>query len=325
MRRRDLGSLLAGTAVSATFAAGAEPKTTRVIGWLSGVAPESYAPFVAAFRSGLAETGYNEKANLAIEYRWAEDRPERLAELAEDLVRRNVEVIVAGGGSPGVAKKTTATTPIVFVIGTDPVAAGIVASLNRPGGNVTGVSFLTGELMPKRLQLLRELIPNAKTIAMLVNPNTRGGASFIAPVKEAAAEMGLQLELLEARSDRDFAPAFANLAELRADGLLVSTDPLFTERRDELVGLAAHYAIPASYAWREFVISGGLMSYGASIADAYRQAGIYAGRILNGERPAGLPVLQPTRFELVINVKTANTLGLTVPPLIMAQADEVIE
>jgi putative ABC transport system substrate-binding protein len=187
------------------------------------------------------------------------------------------------------------------------------------------VSFLTGELMPKRLQLLRELIPNAKTIAMLVNPNTRGGASFIAPVKEAAAEMGLQLELLEARSDRDFAPAFANLAELRADGLLVSTDPLFTERRDELVGLAAHYAIPASYAWREFVISGGLMSYGASIADAYRQAGIYAGRILNGERPAGLPVLQPTRFELVINVKTANTLGLTVPPLIMAQADEVIE
>jgi putative ABC transport system substrate-binding protein len=288
VRRRDLGNLLAGTAISAAsapFAAGGEPKTIRVIGWLSGVSPESYAPFVAAFRSGLAETGYDEGANLGIEYRWAEDRPERLPELAEDLVQRNVEVIVAGGGSPGVAKKTTATIPIVFVTGTDPVAAGIVASLNRPGGNVTGVSFLTGELMPKRLQLLRELIPNPKTVAMLVNPNTRGGGSFIASVKEAAADMGLQLELLDARSDRDFAPAFARLVELRADALLVSTDPLFTERRDELVDLAAHHAIPASYAWREFVISGGLMSYGASIADAYRQAGIYAGESSTASDP----------------------------------------
>jgi putative tryptophan/tyrosine transport system substrate-binding protein len=273
----------------------------------------------------LNDAGYVEGSNLAVEYRWAEDHRDRLPGLAEDLVHRKVEVIVAGGGAPGFAKAATAAIPIVFVTGTDPVAAGIVRSFNRPGGNVTGVSFLTGELMPKRLEILHEMVPGVGTIAMLVNPGTRGNAELTASVKDAAAQLRLQLPILEARGAGDFEVAFARLAELHAGALLVSTDPLFTERRSELVSLAARYGVPASYAWREFVAAGGLVSYGASIAGAYRQAGFYAGRILNGDKPADLPVLQPATFELVINLNTAKALGLTVPPSILARADEVIE
>ena len=324
MRRRDLLLLLA-TVMMAARAVRAQQKAMRLIGFLNSVSPETYTPFVAAFRAGLNDAGYVEGSNLAVEYRWAEDHRDRLPGLAEDLVRRNVEVIVVGGGAPSIAKAATATIPIVFVMGTDPVAAGIVTSFNRPGGNVTGVSFLTGELMPKRLEILHELVPSVTTIAMLVNPSTRGSAQVIAAVKDAASQLGLQLPVLEARAASDFEAAFARVAELHAGALLVSTDPLFTERRDELVGLAARYAVPASYAWREFVAAGGLISYGASITGAYRQAGVYAGRILNDDKPADLPVVQPAIFELVVNLKTAKELGLTLPPSILARADEVIE
>jgi putative ABC transport system substrate-binding protein len=324
VRRRDLLLLLCSV-TTIPHALRAEQKAMRLIGFLSGVSPETYTPFVAAFRSGLNDAGYVEGSNLAVEYRWAKDHRDRLPALAEDLVRHNVEVIVAGGGAPGIAKAATTTIPIVFVIGTDPVAAGIVASFNRPGGNLTGVSFLTGELMPKRLEILHELVPGVGTIAMLVNPGIGGSAQLTAMVKDAAAQLGLQLPILEVRVAADFEAAFARLAEVHAGALLVSTDPLFTERRAELVSLAARYGVPASYAWREFVAAGGLVSYGASIAGAYRQAGVYAGRILNGDKPADLPVIQPATFELVINLSTAKALGLTVPPAILARADEVIE
>jgi putative tryptophan/tyrosine transport system substrate-binding protein len=318
-RRRELIALFGGTTIGWPPTARAQQKAMRTIGSLSGVSPESYAPFFAAFRLGLSDTGYTEGSNLVIEYRWAQDHPDRLPALAEDLVARNVEVIFASGGSPQVAKNATATIPIVFVAAGDLVAAGLVASFSRPGGNVTGVNIFTTELIPKRLQILHQFIPGVTTIAMLV-PRAE---SFIAAVTDAAAKMGLQLRILETRTERDFAPAFAKLAQLRAGALLVSTDPLFTEHRDELVALAARYAIPASYAWREFVVAGGLISYGASLAGAWRQAGIYVGRILKGDKPADLPVEQPTKFELVINLNTAKALDLTIPPSILA--DEVIE
>jgi putative ABC transport system substrate-binding protein len=325
-RRTFIGgsaAILAGPLVFAN--AVAQQKATRVIGFLSGVSPDRYKPFVAALLSGLNDTGYSEESNLAIEYRWAEDHPDRLPALAEDLVRHNVEVIIAGGGSPGIAKAATATIPIVFLTAGDPVQAGLVGSFNRPGGNLTGVSFLTGELLPKRLEILHDLVPGAARIAILVNPGTRGYGGFTAAAQDAAATLGVELSVLEAHAPGDFEPDFAKLADLKAGALLVSTDPLFTEHRDELVALAARYAVPASYAWREFVVAGGLISYGASIAGAYRQAGVYAGRILNGQKPADLPVVQPAIIELVVNLKTAKALRLTVPPAILARADEVIE
>jgi putative ABC transport system substrate-binding protein len=312
MHRRRFIALLGG-AIALPCVAAAQQKAMRLIGFLSGVSPETYTPFVAAFRAALNDSGYVEGSNLAVEYRWAEDHPDRLPGLAEDLVRRNVEVIVASGGSPGIAKAATATIPIVFVSAIDPVASGSVKSFNHPGGNATGVAFLTAELMPKRLEILHDLVPGVRTIAMLVNPSTPGSAGPAAAVKDAATKLGLQLPLIEARAAGDFEAAFARVAELHAGALLVSTDPLFTERRDELVGLAARYAVPASYAWREFAVAGGLVSYGASIAGVYRQAGVYVGRILNGDKPADLPVVQPATFELVVNLKTANALGLTVP------------
>jgi putative ABC transport system substrate-binding protein len=326
MRRRELIALFGGIATGWPLAVRAQQKAMRMIGSLSGVSPETYAPFFAAFRSGLSDAGYTEGSNLAIEYRWAQDHPDRLPALADDLVRRNVEVIFASGGSPLVAKHATATIPIVFVAAGDLVTTGLVASFSRPGGNVTGVNIFTTELVPKRLEILHELVPDVTTIASLVNPSTPGEVeSFIAAVRDAAAKMGLQLRILETRTERDFEPAFAKLAQLRAGALLVSTDPLFTERRDVLVALAARYAVPASYAWREFVVAGGLISYGASLAAAWRQAGIYVGRILNGDKPADLPVVQPALFELVVNLKTAKALGLTIPQLLLGRADEVIE
>jgi len=323
MHRRRFIALLGG-AIALPCVAAAQQKAMRLIGFLSSVSPETYTPFVAAFCAGLNDAGYVEGSNLAVEYRWAEDHPDRLPGLAEDLVRRNVEVIVSSGATLGIAKAATATIPIVFVSATDPVASGIVTSFNHPGGNATGVGFLTVKLLPKRLEILHELVPGVRTIAMLVNPGTTG-TGLTAAVKDAAAKLGLELPLIEARAAGDFEAAFAKVAELHAGALLVSTDPVFTERRDELVGLAARYAVPASYAWREFVVAGGLVSYGASIAGVYRQAGVYVGRILNGDKPTDLPVVQPATFELVVNLKTAEALGLIVPLSILARADEVIE
>jgi putative ABC transport system substrate-binding protein len=316
-------TVLAGAAAY-PLTVGAQQKATRVVGLLNGASPESYATFIAAFRSGLNDTGYTEGRNLAIEFRWAQDHPDRLPALAADLVSRDVEVLVATGGSVLAAKKATATIPIVFVAPGDPVASGLVASFNHPGGNVTGVLILTGELIPKRLQLLHELVHGTTIIAMLVKP-TAAAEFFAAAAQEAAVTMGLQLPIIEAKAARDFEPAFARVAELGAGALVVGTDPLFIEHREQLVALAARYAVPASYPWREFVAAGGLISYGSSISGAYRELGLYAGRILNGDKVGDLPVAQPTRFELVVNLKTATALGLTVPPSIRAAADEVIE
>jgi putative ABC transport system substrate-binding protein len=323
MRRRELIALLGGAAIGWPFASRAQQRATHLIGFLSGVSPDRYKPFVAALLSGLNDAGYSEGRNLTVEYRWADDHPDRLPALAADLVRRNVQVIVAGGGSPKVAKAATATIPIVFLTGADAVQTGLVESFNRPGGNLTGVSFLTGDLLPKRLEILHDLVPGATTIAML--ENSPGNAGFIEAAKDAAAKLGVQLPVLEVRAPRDFEPAFAKLVELPAGALLVSTNPMFTAHRGELVALASRYAVPASYAWREFVVAGGLISYGVSIAGAYRQAGLYVGRILNGETPANLPVISPAIFELVVNLTTAKALGLTIPPSILARADEVIE
>jgi putative ABC transport system substrate-binding protein len=265
----------------------------------------------------LNETGYFEGENLRIEYRTS----------VEELIRDKVEVIiVAAGGSIGQAKRATTSIPLLFIAPYDPVSAGLVASLNRPGGNITGVSMLSVELMPKRLQLLRELVPEAKTCAVLINPRNPGTErSMRTELQQAADEMGLTLEIVSTGAESEFEPAFAKIAALKAVGLLVTTDPLFTGRRDRLVALAARYAVPASYPWREFVLAGGLVSYGPSLSEAYRQVGIYAGKILNGQNPADLPVQQPTTFELVVNLNTANALGLTVPPPLLARADEVIE
>jgi putative tryptophan/tyrosine transport system substrate-binding protein len=326
MKRRHLLTLVAGAAVLFPFAVGAQPdRPSRVIGFLSGVSPGTYTAFIAAVRRGLEETGYVEGKNLKIEYRWADEHRDRLPALAEDLVRGKVEVILASGGAPRAARDATSSIPIVFVTAVDPVASGIVNSMNRPGGNVTGISFLTSELIPKRLELLRELVPDAAAVALLVNPNTPGGGNYTKSAEEAAQRLGLRLRVIEARREADFERIFRELDEARPGALLVGTDPLFTDKRDQLVSLAAAHGLPASYAWRDFAEVGGLMSYGTSLVGVYHRAGIYAGRILNGEKPADLPVEQPTKFELVINLKTAKTLGLAVPQSLLARADEVIE
>jgi putative ABC transport system substrate-binding protein len=301
----------------------AQQKTMPVIGFLgSGSGRAS----VAAFRQGLSETGYVEGKDVAIEYRWAEGSYDRLPALAADLVASKIDLIVASAPpSVRAAKNATTTIPIVFLIGIDPVAEGLVASLARPGGNLTGFSMFSTELMPKRLELLSELVPQAGVIALLVNPNNSNAEQVIGDVREAARAKGVQLHILKVGTESEIDAAFGSLVQPQAGALLVGSDPFFAGRREQLVALASRHAVPAIYEWREFVEAGGLISYGTSLAASFRQLGTYAGRILKGAKPADLPVQQPTTFELVVNLKTAKALGLTVPPSILSRADEVIE
>jgi putative ABC transport system substrate-binding protein len=326
MRRRELMLLLAGT-MTAARGLRAQQKAMPLIGYLNGTSPGPAAPFVAAFRHGLSETGYVEGQSVAIDYRWAEGDYYRLPAMAADLVGRKVDLIAASGGpaSALAAKSATSSIPIVFVSGDDAVAAGLVASLARPGGNLTGVSFLDVELMPKRLDLLSELVPQAGVICLLVNPNNAAVERTIRDAQEAAQVKGVQLQILKASTESEIDAAFATLVQLHDGALLVTADPFFNSRREQLVALASRYAVPAIYEFREFATAGGLSSYGPSLASMYRQAGVYAGRVLAGANPADLPVQQPTKFDLVINLNTAKELGLTVPPSILARADEVIE
>jgi len=325
MRRRDFIILLAGAMDGWPSALRAQQKAMPVIGHLSSESPGPDAPFVAAFHQGLIETGYVEGQNVAIEYRWAEGRYDRLPGLAADLVGRKVDVIQPGGTPSALAAKSaTSTIPVVFIVG-DAVAAGLVPSLARPGGNLTGVSLLTFELMAKRLELLSELVPQASVIALLVNANSAMAERIMRDVQEAARAKGVQLHILKAGTEDEIDAAFATLVQLHAGALLVGTDPFFNSRREQLAALASRHAVPAIYEWREFAEAGGLISYGPSLPAANRQVGIYVGRILNGAKPADLPVQQPTTFELVVNLNTAKALGLTVPPSILARADEVIE
>ena len=313
--------------MTAVRALRAQQKAIPVIGFLNGTSPDAAAPFVAAFRQGLNESGYVDGQNAAIEYRFGEGRDDRLPALVADLVGRNVDVIVAAGGAPLAlaAKSATSTLPIVFTGVGDPVALGLVASLARPGGNVTGFSLLSVELTPKRLELVSELVPWAGVIALLVNPNNPQTEGVVRDVQEAARAKRVELPVLKAGVDSEIDAAFASLVQQQVGALVVQADAFFTSRREKLVALAARDGVPAIYALREFTAAGGLISYGSSLTATYRQAGIYAGRILGGAKPADLPVQQPTTFELVVNLKTAKELGLTVPPSILARADEVIE
>jgi len=298
-----------------------------VIGFLNSASPGPMTPFVAAFLQSLSEAGYVEGRNVTIDYRWAEGHYDRLPELAADLVGRQVAVIVATGGgiATAAAKAATATIPIVFSSGTDPVQAGFVASLNRPGGNVTGVHLFISGLDPKKLELLRELVPQASSMGVLFNPQNPDIQTRLTGVQQAARAVGQQIHIMYASSEAELDTGFAALAQGRVGALLVGSDPFFNSRRDQIVALAAHHTIPAIYEGRQYALAGGLISYGTNLADGYRQVGIYTGRVLKGESPADLPIVQPTKFELVINLNTAKALGLEVPPTLLARADEVIE
>jgi ABC-type uncharacterized transport system substrate-binding protein len=325
MRRREFITLVGGAAAWPIMAPAQQP-AMPVIGFLNGQTAHAFAPAVASFRRGLNEAGYIENQNVAIEYRWAEGRPDRLPLLVTDFVRRQVAVIAATGGNNSalVAKAATSTIPIVFTSADNPVERGLVASINRPGGNLTGVSWFNAELGPKRLGLLHELVPNATTIALLVNPNNPESVRQPAELQDAARTIGLQIIVLTATTADDIDTAFTAMVQNRVGALVVGSDPFFLNRREQIITLSAKHAIPTIHSGREGAGAGGLMSYGNSLADAYRRAGIQTGRILKGAKPSDLPVDQATKFELIINLKTAKALGLTVPLSLLAIADEVI-
>jgi putative ABC transport system substrate-binding protein len=326
MRRREFMALFGGAAATWPLAARAQQPPMPTIGFLNSASPEGYAPYAIAFRQGLKEAGYVDGQNVTIEYRWAEGRYERLAAQAADLVHRHVSVIAATS-TPAmhVAKAATSTIPIIFTTGADPVQLGFVASLNQPGGNATGVSFFTSELGAKQAGLVHELIPAAARVGLLVNPNFPATDAQTRDVSTAATAIGIQIDVMQASASREIEAAFAALVRNRADALLVGADSFFVSRRLQIATLAARHAIPAVYPLRDFAEAGGLMSYGASQTEAYRQAGIYTGKILKGAKPTDLPVMRSTKFELVINLPTARAIGLEIPPMLLARADEVIE
>ena len=326
MRRREFMSLLGGAAAAWPLAARAQQTGTTVIGYFSGRSPEAEAPILAAFRRGLEETGYLAGRNIAIEFRFSDGQDVQLPALAADLVRRRVAVLVATDRPSALAAKAaTSTIPIVFTSGADAVETGLVASLNRPGGNATGVNIFTTELGPKRLELLRQLLPNAGIIAFVVNPNSATAGRQVSELLTAAAALGQQILVLNARNEKEIDEAFATIVERRVAAALYAASPLFQVRQHQLVALAARHSIPAMYEWREFVTAGGLMSYSTNRAETFRQAGIYTGRVLKGANPADLPVMQSIRFEFVINLKTAKALGIKISDDLLSLADEVIE
>jgi putative ABC transport system substrate-binding protein len=327
MDRRSFIARVAGVIPAAPFAVRAQPSTSPEIGFLSIGSPAQWGPLLAAFRIGLKDAGYVEGRNVRIEFRWAGGRDDQLPILAADLVQRKIGVLVATGG-PGpalAAKTTTSTIPIVFTLGADPIKLGLAASLGRPGGNVTGVTFITGQLNGKRIELLHELVPKASVIALLINPDNPNAGAVAKEAEEAARSLGRKVQVLLARSEQEIEAAFVALGKLRTGALFVESDGFFYNRRERVVELAARHAVPASFELREYVAAGGLMSCGTSLSEVYRSAGLYAGKVLAGVKPADLPILQPTKIDLVINLRTAKALGLPIPAPLLVRADELVQ